>query len=115
MIEQDVHFHLKNEVSGVSGRVYPLRLPQKCVKPAIVYFVVSNVENANMSGWCDSSNPKSRMQISIFAEHYSEQKEIEIEVKEALRAFKNKVKEITNRDLFEEQTELYHGLIEFKI
>ena len=115
MIEQYVYLELKNNVSLVEGRVFPLRMPQNCIKPAIVYFVVSNVESSSMSGWCDSSNAKSRMQVSIYAEHYSEQKAIEKEVRETLKTFKNKVKEITQRDLFENETELYHGLMEFKI
>jgi len=118
MIEQEVYFLLKESIDQVEGRVYPLRMPQNCVKPALVYQVISDVDHAPMSGWCEvqgATSSKKRMQVSVFAEHYSEQKSIEQSVKTALKTFGNKVKEIRNYDLFEDETELYHGVIEFKI
>ena len=117
-LEQEVFYLLRDSVTEVEGRVHPLRMPQNCLKPALVYKKVSDIEVAPMSGWCEvqgATSSKKRMQVSVFAEHYSEQKSIEQSVKTALKTFGNKVKEIRNYDLFEDETELYHGVIEFKI
>lgn len=116
-MEQSLFSLLSNSVLSVEGRVYPLVMPQNCPKPALVYHVVNNRCESNMSGWCeqDDSSTKYRVQVDVYSKHYAEQKAIANEVKTALKSFAFAVKEITSRDLFEADTELYRELIEFKI
>ncbi len=116
-MEQSLYSLLSSTVLSVDGRVYPLIMPQNCPKPALVYHVINKRDESSMSGWCDQedSSTKYRVQIDVYSEHYSKQKAIAQEVKTALKSFKFGVKEITSRDLFEADTELYRELIEFKI
>ena len=115
-MEKELFSLLSNTVLSVDGRVYPLVMPQNCPKPALVYHVINKRDESSMSGWCDQgTSSKYRVQIDVYSEHYAEQKAIAQEVKTALKSFEFGVKEITSRDLFEADTELYRELIEFKI
>ena len=115
-MEQSLYSLLSNSVLSVEGRVYPLIMPQNCPKPALVYHVINKRDESSMSGWCEEDeSTKYRVQLDVYSEHYAEQKAIAKEVKTALKSFEFGVKEITSRDLFEADTELYRELIEFKI
>lgn len=114
MIERDLFNTLVEEVVAVDGRVYPNIMPQNCVKPSMVYTIISEIDRATMSGWCSDSS-KIRIQIDLYAEDYAQTKEIKESIKIALKSFKHPVSSITNRDGFEPDTELYREIIECTI
>lgn len=116
MIEIELNTHLRAEIIEVDNRVYPNLMPQNCQKPAIVYSVISSIESAYQGGWCDGSHDHEiRMQVDIYSASYAEKKEIKDRVIEALKSFKYPIYSIVNRDVFEQKTELFRELIEFKI
>jgi hypothetical protein len=112
MIETDIYNHLKEQVVGVDGRVYPLIMPQNCLKPALVYTVVNSRDHIELSGCMGGREVL--VQIDIYAPKYIDMKNVMEETKKTLHNFKYPPMSLISRDLFEEDTELYRGLIEFK-
>ena len=55
-------------VALTGTRIYPLRLPQESVRPAITYQVVSNAQSAPLT--CPA-NDTPRVQVSLFADTYA--------------------------------------------
>jgi hypothetical protein len=113
MTEADLNTHLKANVASVNSRVYPMIMPQDCEKPALVYTVISDIDNQGLEG-CVSSN-NMRFQIDVYASSYLESKTIKNEVKAALYTFENYPMELTSLDVFEEEQGLYRQIIDFTL
>lgn len=113
MIEELLFTHLKTEVTGVSNRVYPMIMPQNCVKPALVYTVINAKDNQTAVGCVTSSNV--RVQIDIYGTSYAGVKGILTEVKSALYSFEVYPLGLNSRDDFEEDTELFRQIIDFTL
>lgn len=114
MIEEDLVSHLSTEVATLIGeRVYPLVMPQDCVKPALVYTVVNDLDNQGING--GSTGFSMRIQIDCYAESYTKAKELKNAVKIALYSFEHYPHDLNNRDIYEETTKLHRQLIDFKL
>jgi len=98
----------------LQGRIYPLIIPQNTQMPAAVYTVINNRDDqCTTTGQAYKS--VQRFQIDIYANTYKEVQQITTAVKSALYSFPNVPFEISNRDGFETDSELFRQIIEFKI
>ena len=113
MIEEALYDHLKANVPSVSGRVYPMIMPQDCDKPAMVYTVVMDMDDQTDVGCVMANN--TRFQIDVYAENYLQAKQIKNEVKSALYAFEYYPSELNTMDWFEGEFELFRQIIEFTL
>jgi len=107
MIEKDLVVALKS----IDERVYPLMMPQDVVFPAMTYQVVFDDANQATNGNFTSRDV--RFQVDIYSKSYSEAKGLKDLVV-------NKVIElgagsISAQDLYDNETELFRQLIDFKI
>jgi hypothetical protein len=84
MIEKYLYSHLSDNVLSVAGRIFPLVMPQDCIKPALVSTVVYDVEIETLG--CSVGN-NVRFQIDLYSESYSQAKRIKQEIKTALKSF----------------------------
>jgi len=115
-IESELYLHLKNDTdlnTLVSGRVYPNQKPQNGQVPYLVYFIVNDKDDICMGG--SAYQQDVRVQIDCYSKSYSNVKAIKDATKNALYSFKHALNNLSNRDLFEDETELYRQLIDFKI
>lgn len=112
MIEE-LYKYLRINVASVSGRVYPMIMPQDCVKPAIVYSVVNNGDQQNLND--RETYQEIRFQIDIYANSYMEAQTISTEVKSDLYDYEHFPYGLNSRDGFDSDTELFRQIIEFKI
>lgn len=113
MIETELYSHLKTNLPSLSERIYPLIMPQGCVKPALVYTVVNSNDNQVADGSVPSES--TRIQIDVYATTYIEAKNIKNEVKAALYLFRPIPQELNSRDALEEEVGLFRQIIDFKI
>lgn len=113
MIEEQLFNHLKVNVASVSERIYPLIMPQNCVKPALVYTVVHDGDMQTISGCVISQDV--RFQIDIYGNSYAEVKGILTEVKSALYTFDAYPIGLNSRDGFDSSEELFRQIIDFKL
>ena len=112
-MEEILFAHLKDNVSLVEERVYPLIMPQNCTKPALVYTVVNDMDNQSL-GSCVISN-EVRFQLDIYGASYSQVKAVTEEVKTALYSLESYPMGLNSRDGFEEEQELYRQIIDFTL
>jgi len=113
MMEETLVTHLKANVSLVSDRVYPLIMPQDCIKPALVYTVVNDKDNQTMSGCVTSSDI--RFQVDVYGASYAEMKSVLEEVKAALYSLDTYPMGLNSRDDFEEEYALHRQIIDFTL
>ena len=113
MIEADLYTHLKNNVASVSGRVFPLIMPQNTTKPALVYTVVNDRDDQSVSGCVASQSV--RFQIDVYANSYSESKTVLTAVKASLYTFSSYPMNLNSRDGFEEEEGFFRQIIDFTI
>ncbi len=111
MIEQELFAHLRDTVTSVSGRVYPMIMPQDCEKPALVYTVVNAADDQAVSG-CVSAT-ETLFQVDVYASTYAHMKDVTTEVKSSLYTFDSYPMALNSRDIFEEEEELFRQMIEF--
>ena len=112
MIEADLYQHLKNNTPSISGRIYPKYMPDDCEKPAVVYGVVSDGDIETLGCVVGSSV---RFQLDIYAQRYADVKAIKQEIKTALYSFAYKPQDMFSQDSYEDETNLYREMIDFKI
>lgn len=113
MIESILYTHLKDEVTLVDGRVYPMKMAQDSLKPALVYTVIEDSDRQFMSG--SFFNSDIRIQLDCYAESYLDVQALKAQVKEALYSFDYPPFELSSRDIYEDDTKLYRQLIDFNI
>lgn len=111
MIEEELYTHLKNNVALVNERIYPLVMPQKSVKPALVYSVISDSDIETLG--CVVGN-NIRFQIDIYGQSYSNVKMIKEELKTALYSFVYKPQNLSVTEGYEEDTKLHRQTFDFK-
>jgi hypothetical protein len=111
MIESELYTHLKDSVTSVSARIYPLLMPQNCVKPAIVYGVVYDGDIQTLG--CTVGR-NIRFQIDLYGESYQQVKTIKEEIKQALYSFRSKPLDLSTMDGYEEGTKLHRQRFDFK-
>lgn len=101
-IEQDIF----NALDGlVGGRVYPLVMPEKGTKPAIVYTRIgSNPENTLDGG---ATIDQIRIQVDTYANTYAETKTISASVRSIMESASFKGTLQSDQDLFEPDIKLY--------
>ena len=110
MIEQKLYTHIKDNVASLGGRVYPKLMPEECQKPVVVYGVVNDADVATLGCVVGSSI---RFQLDIYSFSYSEVKLIKDEVKTALYSFEYKPHNLSSRDYYEPDTQLYREMLDF--
>lgn len=103
-----------NGDSPESYRIYPLRLPQGYTLPAISFQRIStdreHVIDDGPIGWAWA-----RFQLDMWAETYAEVRQLAEAVRQALDGYNDEMGDVTvagafaegERDLYEEQTEIY--------
>lgn len=114
-IETDLVTHLKADsaVSALVGtRIYPLMAPQNVANPYITYQVINDNSNQCLGGSVYQND--TRFQIDCWSTKYSEVKAIKEAVESALIGFKSSYA-ISNMDDYEDKTQLYRQLIDFKL
>jgi len=117
MIEDDLCTYLKDDVtisSYVGTRIYPVRMPQNVVYPAITYQIIGSTRFLTLSG--PVSLVEGRYQIDIWSNGYGETKNIAKGIRDALQGFKGlmgttKVQGIlqdinSEQDFYEDDTDL---------
>ena len=100
----------------VSGRCYPLNAPDPVAKPYIVYSVVSDVTENTLDG--DSGMSNTRVQVDVYGKSYGEAKGLAgkagtVKTAMAGAAFSNI--HLASRDLYENDTQLYHVAMDFSV
>jgi hypothetical protein len=102
-------------VSAIVGtRVYPLVLPQKAALPAISYLRVSGAQELSLSGHSGLESP--RIQIDCWATTYAQAKALSAAVQAAMLASSAfKVGSVSDRDLFEDETNVFRVSIDFSV
>ena len=107
MIEKDLYLALKE----VCDRVYPLKLPQNALYPAITYMVVNDGQNQTTNGKITSRDV--RFQVDIWCETYEEAKSLKDSV--VAKITELYASSIYAQDFYEDEVELYRELIDFTI
>ncbi len=107
MIEKDLYNTLKN----VCERVYPVKMPQGVVYPAITYFVVSDIPEQSLYG--NIFDNSTRLQIDIWTKSYEEGKDLKVAVVEKIIELKGS--NMSSQDFFEDDIEVYRQIIDFII
>lgn len=105
-------------IALIGDRIYPLRLPQDVIFPAMTYSVISNPEG-HITHW---GNP--RIQLDVFSERFLEGRDISTRIKNLLRGYSGidntnavKIKQIVfiNWQDIPEMDNLYRVSMDFKI
>lgn len=107
MIEKDLVVSLKT----VCERVYPLFMPQNVEFPAMTYQVIYDGTEQSVKG--DICGRDARFQVDIYSRTYSEAKSLKQQTVNNIIDLKGG--EISSQDLYDDDTELYRQLIDFKI
>ena len=80
MRAEKVIFTLLTQDAGltalVAGRIYPSRVPQNTVMPAIAYEVVSGIEITPISASAGYQVVNTRVQVTCMAQKYSDVKDV---------------------------------------
>lgn len=115
MTEMQVYELLKNDTGVkalINARVYPLVAPQNVTKPYITYRVVTGLKIQCLGGQIFQGDY--RMQLDCFGTSYASVKAISQAVKSALVGFLSS-HNINIMDDFEDETQLFKQIIDFKI
>lgn len=84
-LEKDIHTRLKTFATlsaYTSDRIYPVKFPQNCVKPAIAYKQI-NESHAHAMG-TDGTFESSTYRFIVLSDDYLEAKDVAKEIKNAL-------------------------------
>ena len=108
----DLIAHLTAEVTAVSGRVYPLLMPQDTLKPAIVVTVITDIDLQSLNNPLPYGS-ELRIQLDCYAESYKDVKALLGAVKTAMYSFTYYPHGFNSRDVYEKDTKLHRQLIEF--
>jgi hypothetical protein len=79
--------HLKDHAglaALISGRIYPLQLPQEEALPAVTYFIVSDVPERDLSGVV---RRRARSQLTCLGRSYKEVEQVAAQVRLSLQDF----------------------------
>ena len=88
-------------VSGVvSGRIYPVKLPQDPTYPAVTYFRVSGLRHSVMGN--DTGIVEKRVQISSWAESYAAVNGLAEQVRDAMQRTRGTFAGVEILDIFME-------------
>lgn len=125
MIEESIIYKLQHTVAVsaiVAKRFYPLKLKQGCTFPAISYQLITSNRIHDMSG------PKGvavkLLQITCWAESYSEIKTLASKVRIALDGFRGTINSETDiggialmgdHDDYDPDTGIYSEILEFSV
>jgi len=107
MIEKDLVTSLKT----ITEYVYPLTMPQDVVFPAMTYQVIYDGTEQSVKG--DVCGRDARFQVDIYSKSYSEAKSLKEQVVNKIVDLKGGY--ISAQDLYDQDTELFRQLIDFKI
>lgn len=116
---------LKNnpELSAiVSGRVYPLALPDNSAYPAITFQLVDSPKVRSQSGSSGLSRP--RYQFDCWAKTYAQIEQMNLALNNLLEGYRGSLGQDHSSggsfnelesDAFESETGLYHRIVDFRI
>ena len=105
----------------IASRIYPLILPQGSPFPAVTYNIVSNNPLHCKNG--AASQDEIRLSLNIWSRKYEEAEAIAEASRNALDNYAgiskgqtiNKIQIINEVDLYEEEPNVYHKVLDFKI
>ena len=123
-IEADLRTHLIADspvTALVVARIYPIKLPQSPVYPAITYQIISDIPHRSLDG--DSDLERVRARIDCWAETYTEALDLARKVRTAVADFSGTMgttvvtssKFETWNDIFEDAPEVYRRVVDFII
>lgn len=114
--------HLVNAAGPlVNERVYPGRLPDKPMLPAVVYQVITNVAVFAYEGPIPLRNP--RIQIDIWSQRAAEAEQIALAVVEATLGYRGPMGDVgytagwrleDETDIYETETGFYRTSLDFR-
>lgn len=120
-IELGLRSHLTTAVPAVAGRIYPDRLPDPPVLPALVYQRVSTVRDAAYDGAPEFV--EARFQVDVWSRQAAERRAIARAVSAALLGHHGMMggvavaipRQPMDTDEYETDTGLYRAILEFMI
>lgn len=116
MIEEALTAYLQAD-SGldtvISGRVYPLKLPQNGTLPAVTYYKVGGSRNMGLAGAFGSA--QSRFRLDGWADSYSTVKALEVALMAAMDDFTGASAAMPPIDFYEDDTGIYRISIDYYI
>ena len=114
MIETRLYEHLRDQVTGVGGRVFANIMAQDTDKPALVYLVDTGTVDLAQAAVCLGTPPtETKWEIYVYASAYMEAKTIKNEVRDAMASFSPIPDIFTFGDAFEVESELFVQIIKF--
>src|SRR6478736_5980390 len=95
------------DFAAIAGdRVYPLRVAQTALLPAVAYQTISNSPTNCKEG--DAGLDRKRLQINIYSEDYDQQEELAEITRNLLSSFSGTVDGVTIRNItYETETDLH--------
>lgn len=110
-----------NAVTALTGKVYPMRVPQENSFPAVVYYIISNTpEETKEAG---SVVDLIRVQISAFDYSYATLQTLCQAIRDAMVSLGGEVGNVSidtvrlsdETELYEEDTKIYHKAMDYLI
>lgn len=106
----------------ISGRVYPLALPDNCVFPAITFSLVDSPKTRSHSSKVNLSRP--RYQFDCWAKSYGEIEQMNLALNNLFEGFTGMVGQshksggsfnVLEADAYEADTGLFHRIVDFQV
>lgn len=88
MIEYDLQTFLQGNLAG-SVKVYPLRLPQDAILPAVIYRRISGQRLRSIEGPAGMARP--RIELNAYAVRYTEAKALATEIRRLLDGYRGRI------------------------
>lgn len=108
MIEEGLYAFLAAQLPAIGGRVYPDKLPQEPVLPAVTYRKVSGPRVHSHDGPSSLAHP--RFQVSCWAATYAEAKDLSEDVRQALDGYTGAMDgEQVQAVLLSNEIDFHHG------
>ncbi len=116
-LAEDIYSTLSGDAAVsalVSTRIYPLKMPQNPVMPAITYRRVSGARISSIDGITQTDNP--RYQVDVWGSSYDSVRSVVEPVIQAMDGSATfKAVMITDLDFYEDDTTLYRAAVDFSI
>ncbi len=120
-VEDALYTLLNAGASAVTGRIYPMLLPQNPTYPAITYMLIDADRPEDLSGGIGLAVPQ--FQIDSWADDPDEMRTLATQVRQTLHGYNGNVSGlvisgisfVTEHDQFEPTTRIYRRMTEFNI
>jgi hypothetical protein len=119
VIESGIYSRLVAGVPSVSGRVYPMILPQNVVFPCVSYLVISDPGDQDHDG--PTLTRSAGYQVSAWARTFTEARTAAAQIRTALEGYRGTMGTVDvatviadgGRDLYDDDLRIYHHAGDF--